>query len=313
MTITSEPSEIIAGEVALVAPVDQKRRQPRSLRSPLRPRRVIYHVFVIVILAVILFPGAWLLLSSFKPNDQIVGNTQLLPETWTFENYLSALEPIGGVPAVTFFVNSLILSLGTVVGVCMSASLTAYAFGRVKFVGRGVLFAVMIGTLLLPFHVLLVPQYVIFQSLGLVDTFWPLLLPKFLAVDAFFIFLMVQFIRGLPRELDEAAKIDGAGHLRTFVSIILPLLRPALITSAIFAFIWSWNDFMGPLIYLNSPNHYPLPLALNLLNAQSAGGGAAEYGAMMAMSVLSLVPVLLFFAFFQRYLVEGVATQGLKG
>ncbi|WP_127818763.1 carbohydrate ABC transporter permease [Microbacterium sp. CPCC 204701] len=312
MTITSEPSEIIEGEVALTAPAAAERRPRRSL-SELRPRRVAYHVFVIAVLALILFPGIWLLLSSFKPSAQIVGNTELLPQTWTIENYVKALDPIGGVQSFVFFLNSLILSIGTVIGVCVSASLTAYAFARVRFVGRNVLFAVMIGTMLLPFHVLLVPQYVIFQSLGLVDTFWPLLLPKFLAADAFFIFLMVQFIRGLPRELDEAAKIDGAGHLRTFVSIILPLLRPALITSAIFAFIWSWNDFMGPLIYLNSPDLYPLPLALNLLNAQSAGGGAADYGAMMAMSVLSLVPVMLFFAFFQRYLVEGVATQGLKG
>lgn len=291
----------------------QQEQLPRRRRTKLPARRIIYHVCVVLVLLLILYPGIWLLLSSFKPNTQIVGNTQLVPSTWTFQNYAKALEPIGGVASWHFFANSLFLSVLTVVGVCLSASITAYAFGRVRFAGRGVLFGVMIATLLLPFHVLLIPQYVIFQNLGLVDSYWPLLLPKFLATDAFFVFLMVQFIRGLPRELDEAARIDGAGHVRIFASIIVPLMRPALITSAIFSFIWSWNDFMGPLIYINTPEKYPLPLALNLLNAQSAGGGAAEYGTMMAMSVLSLLPVMIFFAFFQRYLVDGVATQGLKG
>lgn len=285
----------------------------KTRRRPVKIRRVVYHICVIAVLVLILYPGVWLLLSSFKPNTQIVGNTDLLPRTWTFDNYVKALEPIGGVDSWHFFANSLFISILTVVGVCLSASITAYAFARVRFTGRAILFGVMIATLLLPFHVLLIPQYIIFQTLGLVDTYWPLILPKFLAVDAFFIFLMVQFIRGLPRELDEAARIDGAGHGRIFLSIIVPLMRPALITSAIFSFIWSWNDFMGPLIYLNSPEKYPLPLALNLLNAQSAGGGAAEYGTMMAMSVLSLLPVILFFAFFQRYIVDGVATSGVKG
>ena len=126
----------------------------------------------------------------------------------------------------------------------------------------------MIGTLLLPFHVLIIPQYIIFNRLDLIDTFIPLLLPKFLATEAFFVFLLVQFIRQMPRDMDEAARIDGAGHFRIFWSIILPLIKPALITCSIFAFIWAWNDFLGPLLYLTSPENYPLPIALRLYNDQ---------------------------------------------
>ena len=157
---------------------------------------------------------------------------------------------------------------------------------------------------------MIIPQYILFNNLGLVDTFVPLLLPKFLATEAFFVFLLVQFIRQMPRDMDEAARIDGAGHLRIFWSIILPLIRPALITCAIFAFIWAWNDFLGPLLYLTSPENYPLPIALRLYNDQSS---SSDYGATVTASFIALLPVLLFFLVFQRFLVDGVATQGLKG
>jgi multiple sugar transport system permease protein len=164
--------------------------------------------------------------------------------------------------------------------------------------------------LLLPFHVMIIPQYIIFQRAGLIDTFVPLLIGKFLATEAFFVFLIVQFMRTLPKELDEAATIDGCGHLRLFWNVILPLSRPALITVSIFTFIWTWNDFLGPLLYLNSPQNYPLPIALQAFIDQTT---TSDYGAMIAMSLLALVPVLLFFLAFQRYLVEGVATSGVKG
>ena len=193
----------------------------------------------------------------------------------------------------------------------LSSALAAYAFARIQFKGLGILFAAMIGTLLLPFHVVIIPQYILFNNLGLVDTFIPLLLPKFLATEAFFVFLLVQFIRQMPRDMDEAARIDGAGHLRIFWSIILPLIKPALITCAIFAFIWAWNDFLGPLLYLTSPENYPLPIALRLYNDQSIH--AATTAPPSPPRFIALLPVLLFFLVFQRFLVDGVATQGLKG
>ncbi|GAB3815215.1 hypothetical protein GCM10028820_12270 [Tessaracoccus terricola] len=219
-------------------------------------------------------------------------------------------EGIGGVPMWRFFLNSFILASLAVVGTLFSASLAAYAFARIQFRGVAVFFTAMIGTLLLPFHVVIIPQYILFNNLGMVDTFWPLVLPKFLATEAFFVFLLVQFVRQMPRELDEAARIDGAGHARIFWSVILPLIKPALITCAIFAFIWSWNDFLGPLLYLTSPENYPLPIALRLYNDQTS---TSDYGATVTASFVALVPVLIFFIVFQRFLVDGVATQGLKG
>ncbi|UZX04452.1 carbohydrate ABC transporter permease [Arthrobacter sp. CDRTa11] len=276
-----------------------------------RMKSIIFHVVALGLTAVVLYPALWMVASSFKPNSEIGGaTTALWSNNFSFDNFVTAMEGIGGVTTLQFFTNSLILALGAVVGTIVSASVSAYAFARIKFPGRNVFFGMMIATLLLPFHVVIIPQYIVFQQLGLVDTYIPLLIGKFLAADAFFVFLMVQFMRNLPSELDEAARIDGAGHVRIFGSIMLPLMKPALISTSIFSFIWSWNDFLAPLLYLNTPEKYPLPLALRLYQDQTQ---SSDYGAMIAMSVLALLPVLIFFLVFQRYIVEGVSTQGLKG
>jgi multiple sugar transport system permease protein len=276
-----------------------------------RVKSTIFHIVALALTGVVLYPALWMVASSFKPNSEIGGsNTSLWSNNFSFDNFVTAMDGIGGVSTLQFFTNSLILALGAVVGTIVSASVSAYAFARIKFPGRSVFFGMMIATLLLPFHVVIIPQYIIFQQLGLVDTYVPQLIGKFLAADAFFVFLMVQFMRNLPRELDEAATIDGAGHVRIFTSIMLPLMKPALISTSIFSFIWSWNDFLGPLLYLNTPEKYPLPLALRLFVDQTQ---SSDYGAMIAMSVLALLPVLIFFLVFQRYIVEGVSTQGLKG
>ncbi|MGP0224701.1 MULTISPECIES: carbohydrate ABC transporter permease [unclassified Paenarthrobacter] len=276
-----------------------------------RAKSIIFHAAALVLTGIVLYPALWMIASSFKPNSEIGGaNTSLWSDNFSFDNFVTAMDGIGGVSTLTFFTNSLILAVGAVVGTVLSASVSAYAFARIKFPGRSLFFGMMIATLLLPFHVVIIPQYIVFQQLGLVDTYIPLLIGKFLAADAFFVFLMVQFMRGLPAELDEAARIDGAGHVRIFGSIMLPLMKPALISTSIFSFIWSWNDFLGPLLYLNTPEKYPLPLALRLFVDQTQ---SSDYGAMIAMSVLALLPVLVFFLVFQRYIVEGVSTQGLKG
>ena len=286
--------------------------QPRRSRARTRSRigGLVFHVFSLAVVVVILYPAAWMLMSSFKPSNQIIGSVSLIPEGGGFQNYATALEGIGGVSFWTFVVNSLVLAVASVVGITLSCSVSAYAFARITFPGRGIFFGCMIATMLLPFHVVIIPQYIVFNQLGMINTYWPLLLGKFLAADAFFVFLMIQFMRGLPRELDEAARIDGAGHVRTFGWVILPLMNPALVTSSIFAFIWSWNDFFGPLLYLKAPGMYTMPLALRLYVDQTS---TSDYGAQMAMAILALLPVVLFFMAFQRHLVQGVATQGLKG
>jgi multiple sugar transport system permease protein len=167
----------------------------------------------------------------------------------------------------------------------------------------------MLVTIMLPIHVIIVPQYVLYSELGWVNTFLPLIVPKFLATDAFFIFLMVQFIRGIPREIDEAARIDGAGHARIFFHVVLPLMVPALATTAIFTFIWTWNDFYTQLIYLTDPDMYTTPLALRTFVDQQS---ATDWGSVFAMSVVSLVPVFLVFLAGQRFLLRGIATTGGK-
>ncbi|MGW7047187.1 carbohydrate ABC transporter permease [Streptomyces avermitilis] len=285
-------------------------REPRALG---RRRRgsLAWHLGALLVLAVVLYPVVWVIGASFKPSKEIIGSLELFPTKPIISNFKGLADGIADVSIATFFQNSLIYALGSVVGILVSCSLTAYAFARIRFAGRNLMFSLMIGTLLLPYHVLLIPQYVMFQKLELINTYVPLLIGKYLATEAFFVFLMVQFMRNLPRELDEAARLDGCGHLRIYWSIVLPLSRSALITSAIFTFINAWNDFMGPLIYLNEPGNYTVSLGLMLF--RDSDGVTSNYGGMIAMSLVALLPVLLFFLAFQRHLIDGMATSGLKG
>jgi multiple sugar transport system permease protein len=214
------------------------------------------------------------------------------------------------VPFSVFFFNSFVVSTLAVVGNVFACSLVAFAFARLNFKFKRIWFAVMLATIMLPTHATLIPQYVLFLKLGWINTFLPLVVPKFLAVDAFFIFLMVQFIRGIPRELDEAAAIDGAGIFTIYWRVIMPLLTPALVSTAVFTFIWTYEDFLTPLVYLSDMKNYTVPQGLRLFMAST---GASAWGPMLAMSLLSLVPLFVLFLIFQRRLIEGIATTGTKG
>jgi multiple sugar transport system permease protein len=209
----------------------------------------------------------------------------------------------------TFFVNSLTISLLCVAGNLAACSLTAFAFARLQFRGKGLWFALMLGTLMLPYQVTLIPQYVLFLHIGWVNTFLPLVVPKFLAADSFFIFLMVQFFRGIPKELDEAAMMDGCSPWRIYYRIMLPLSLPVLTTAGIFTFIFTWDDFFGPLIYLSDIKTYTVTIALRTFVDSTA---ESNWSGLFAMSMLSLVPIFVLFLFFQRYLIEGIATTGMK-
>ncbi|GIF97069.1 carbohydrate ABC transporter permease [Catellatospora citrea] len=301
-----------------VQPGHQTAEMTARAGRPARPRRrrrgllttIVWYLLLLALAAVVLYPLVWLFFATLKPSSEFGRNSGLLPWEPTLDNYARVWDGIAGIPLWRYGLNSLIVASLAVVGTLGSSALAGYAFARVAFKGSKILFAAMIGTLLLPFHVIIIPQYIIFNQLDLLDTYVPLLIGKFLGTEAFFVFLMVQFIRNIPRELDEAARIDGAGHPRIFWSIVVPLLRPALVTGGIFSFIWTWNDFLGPLIYLTSPENYTLPIALRLYNDTTS---TSDYGATVAASLLSLIPVLLFFLIFQRMLIRGVATQGLKG
>ncbi|MBT2227883.1 carbohydrate ABC transporter permease [Nonomuraea sp. NEAU-A123] len=272
-------------------------------------RRWAVHLLVVVGALVMLYPLFWLISASFKPNDEIFADPGLVPETVVADNYATGWTALG-VPFSGFFANSFLIAGAAVIGNVMSCSMAAYAFARLSFRFRKLWFAIMMMSIMLPIHVLIVPQYTLFKYLGWIDTFLPLIVPKFLAVDGFFIFLMVQFIRSLPRELDDAARIDGCGPILVYWQIILPLSRPALITTAIFTFIWTWDDFFSQLVYLSDVSTYTVPLALRAF-LDSSGG--SSWGPMLAMAVLSLVPILGFFLIFQRRITEGISTTGLKG
>jgi len=272
-------------------------------------RSLAYHAVLCVASLAMLYPLLWMLASSFKPEDEIFGNASLWPTSFSLASYWrgwSGLQVSFG----RFFLNSLIISVLSVIGNVLSCSLAAYAVARLRFRGRGFWFALMLGTLMLPYHVTLIPQYILFLGLGWIDTFLPLVVPKFLAVDAFFIFLLVQFFRALPRELDEAAEIDGCSAFGIYWRIILPLSLPALATAAIFTFIFTWDDFFGPLVYLNDMSSYTVQLGLRSFVDST---GKSDWGALFAMSTVTLLPVFAFFVFFQRLLIQGIATTGLKG
>jgi multiple sugar transport system permease protein len=282
-----------------------RRRERRHLG-----RSLVRAVVLLALLALVLYPLVWLLASSLKPQDEVASNLSLIPHAPTLHNYVEGWTGMKTVSFTRFFINSTVIAVGVVLANCASCLVTAYAFARLRFPLRGAWFGVMITTLLLPHHVLIVPQFVLFKFLGWIDTPLPLIVPKVLATDAFFVFLMVQFMRGIPRELDEAAKVDGCSPYGIFRHVIMPLSRPALVTTAIFSFIWTWNDFFSQLIYLNQPDHYTVPIGLRLF---IGGEGQTELGPMFAMSVLSLLPVFLFFLAFQRLLVDGINTAGIKG
>ena len=259
---------------------------------------------------IVLYPIVWMVSASFRPVHEIFGNSGLWSEAFGVSNYVDGWTGIPRASFARFFLNSFIVSGAAVLGNIVSCSMAAYAFARLRFRGRTLMFAIMLVTIMLPYHVLVIPQYVLFNTVGWVDTFLPLIVPKILATDSFFIFLMVQFIRGIPSDLDEAARIDGCSPFKIYRYVILPLARPALVTTAIFTFIWTWNDFFSQIIYLQNVNNYTVPLGLRLFLDST---GLSSFGAMLAMGVLSLLPLIAIFLFFQRLIVEGIATSGLKG
>ncbi len=268
--------------------------------------RLLLHLVIIAGAVVMIYPLLWMISASFKPQDLIFSNANLFSPQWITSNYPDGWNALD-YPFTLFFVNSLIVCLGAVVGNVLSCSMAAYAFARLRFKYKTFLFVLMQLSILLPIHVLIVPQYIIFKDLGWINTFLPMIVPKFLATDAFF---MIQFVRGIPRELDDAAKIDGCSLFGFYWRVLIPLAIPALVTTAIFTFIWTWSDFFTQLIFLNSESLYTIPVALRSF-IDSTGNSA--YGQLFAMSVLSLLPILGFFLIFQRLLLEGASTSGLKG
>ena len=273
--------------------------------------KICYHVIVCGLGLVMIYPLVWMVMSSFKETNTIFTTAgQLIPKKFVLTNYANGWRGFAKVTFATFFKNSLFIAIVATFGTVFSSAFVAFGLARCKFFGRRFLFVAMLLSMMLPAQVLMIPQYLWYQKLGWVGSYRPLIVPYYFAIQGFFIYLMINFIDGIPRELDEAAKIDGCSYYSIFSRIILPLITPALITASIFSFMWRWDDFLSALLYINESARYPVSLALKLF---SDPGSSSDYGAMFAMATLSILPAVIIFICLQKYLVEGISTSGLKG
>jgi len=256
------------------------------------------------------FPLIWMASASLKPSNEVFNSLSLIPSTVMWENYVEGWQSIKPNNFTVFYKNSFLLIIPVVIGTVISTCLTAYGFARGNFKFKSFLFILMLSTMMLPDTTTLIPRYLIFVRLGWINTYLPFIIPSFFAVSSFFTFMMVQFIRGIPRELDESAKIDGCRPIAILIRIILPMCIPAIVTMIVFAFIWTWNDFMGQLIYISEVSRFTVTLALQLsLDAHVS----VNWGNLLAMSLVSLLPSIFLYFSAQRYFEEGIATTGIKG
>jgi multiple sugar transport system permease protein len=289
----------------------ERRTEPEVVTIPHNTRwltSIAKHVFLIVISIVFLFPFYWMVTAALKDKTQLFAvPPQWFPDPMHWDNFVTALD-FPGFPYFRLLWNSVFYAGMVTIGTVISCAAVGYGFARLKFPGRDILFGITLATLMVPPIVTYIPTYVLFAKLELTGTYAPLILPKFLG-DAFFIFMIRQFFMGVPWELSDAARIDGAGEFRIFWEIMLPLVRPALIVVAVFSLLYTWHDFFGPLIYLQDRDQYPLTLGLFAFQGQRT----LEWPLIMAGATLTTLPMILVFLFTQRYFIRGIATTGLKG
>ncbi|WP_046226319.1 carbohydrate ABC transporter permease [Paenibacillus dauci] len=275
--------------------------------SAFRWQRVLLYAVLIIGSLLCLFPFYWLVRSSMMDLAQIFEMPpKWIPEPFVWRNFI---EPFEQLPFGRYFLNTLIIVVGTLIGTLLSSTIAAYSFSRMKWVGRDKVFAILLTSMMLPFAVTLIPTFIGWQSLGLINSYAPLIVPAFFGGGVFNIFLLRQFYMTLPRELDEAVFVDGGNHFTIFTRIILPLSRSAVLVIGLFTFLNTWNDFMGPLVYLNDESKFTLAIGLQ----QFQGMYTAQWGVLMAASLIIVLPAILLFVIFQRYLIEGIALTGIKG
>ena len=280
----------------------QKRRQKRSM--------VIRYGVLTFVGLVMLYPLIWLIGASFKTNSEIFSSPSFWPKEPTLSGYIEGWKTSTPYTFGRFFLNSLWIIIPKVIGTAISATLVAYGFARFEFPFKKFLFVTVIATLLLPNVVTRIPQYLLFRDIGWLDSFLPLWVPSALAGDAFFVFMLIQFLRAIPRDMEEAARVDGANTLQTLIYIVVPMLMPAIISVCLFQFMWTMNDFLGPLIYISSVEKYPVSLALKLSIDTTE---AFNWNQILAMSVLAIAPSLAVFFMAQKHFIEGISTGGVKG
>lgn len=257
-----------------------------------------------------IYPLIWLVGASFKTNAEIFSSPSFWPNHPTVEGYVAGWKTSTPYTFARFFMNSLWIIVPKMIGTAISCTLVAYGFARFEFPYKKLIFATVIATLLLPNVVTRIPQYLLFRDIGWLDSFLPLWVPSALAGDAFFVFMLIQFLRAIPRDMEEAARVDGANTLQTLIYIVVPMMLPALISVCLFQFMWTMNDFLGPLIYISSVENYPVSLALKLSIDTTE---AFSWNQILAMSCLTLAPSLAVFFVAQKYFIEGISAGGVKG
>jgi oligogalacturonide transport system permease protein len=272
--------------------------------------RLTSYAILLLLGVVMIYPLLWLVSASFRTNAEIFSSIGLWPNRLSFDSFINGWKGSGQYTFGTFFWNTGLLVVPTVLGTVLSSAIVAYGFARFQFPLKNIMFGLMISTLMLPQAVIIIPRYILFKQLGWLNSYLPFIVPAFFGTYPFFIFLMIQFLRGLPRDLDESAKIDGCSSFSILTRILLPLCKPALFSVCILQFIWIWNDFFNVLIYVNSVSKYTLALGLRMALDISAN---IQWSEVMAMSLLSMLPCILIFFFAQKHFVEGIATTGLKG
>lgn len=283
-----------------------------AVRAVRRERLVLAlrYVALTTVGLVMLYPILWLVGASFKTNAEIFTEIGLWPSQFDFSSYVKGWKTSSEFTFATYFLNSFLIAIPRIIVTVISCVLVAYAFARFEFWGRKLLFSIMVMTLMLPQIILRIPQYMMFREFGWLDSYLPMIVPSAFATDTFFVFMLVQFLRGIPRDMEEAAQIDGCNPLQMLLYIIVPLLKPAIVSVIVFQFIWTMNDFMGPLIYLSSVEKYPVSLALKMTIGATE---EVEWSSAIAISVVALIPSVLVFFAAQKHFIEGAASSGIKG
>lgn len=256
------------------------------------------------------YPLLFMFFGTFKGNQELLSSLSLWPNTFDLSGYVKGWQGTGQYTFTHFYKNTFLLVLPTVLLTLISSTLVAYGFSRFCYKGRGFLFMLMLSTLMLPETVTIIPKFILFSKLEWFNTYLPFIIPAAFSSNAFFVFMMVQFFRGIPRELDEAAKIDGCNSLRILIEVLVPLLTPVLFSVGIFQFMWTWNDFFNALIYISNVGVFPLSLALKMSIDVSSG---VKWNEVLSMSFLAILPSVIIFFLAQKYFVEGIATTGIKG
>lgn len=272
--------------------------------------QIISYAFLIIFGVLMCYPLIWMFFASFKTNTEIFAGVRLLPESFSFESFRYGWKGVGGNSYSIFFANSFLLVVPTTLLTVISSALVAYGFARFEFRAKKILFTILLGTLMLPNAILIIPRYTIFRDFNVLDSYYPFYLMAVFACYPFFTYMLVQFIRGIPKELDEAAYIDGCGSFGILVRVLLPLLKPALFSAGLFQFLWTYNDYFNSLIYISSIKKYTVSLALRMTMDNEA---TTAWNSIMAMSCLVVLPVVILFFLCQKYFIEGIATTGLKG